>query len=103
NITESNLDMSPPAQNLSFSRLLLVVSGAMGAAYLPPWLVWLAQKHEGLETTIVLTKSAERFVTKSTVNISSGADVVSDSWGDEITEAAHVRWAEWADSVLVYP
>ena len=96
--------MSPPAQEVSFSRLLLVVTGSIGAAYLPAWLIWLSRKHPELELRVVLTRSAERFVTRTTVHASSGAPVEPDTWDDEDTaEARHVRWAQWADAVMVYP
>ena len=96
--------MSPPAQEVSFSRLMLVVTGSIGAAYLPAWLIWLSRKHPELELRIVLTRSAERFITRTTIHASSGAEVEIDTWEDEeVAEARHVRWAQWAEAIMVYP
>lgn len=88
---------------LGFSRLLLVCAGSVAASYTPQWLHWLQLTYPELEITIVLTRSAERFVTRPALAARPGVMVASDVWPDEEAPARHVTWAEWAEAIVVYP
>ncbi|MEV2274260.1 flavoprotein [Nocardiopsis sp. NPDC049922] len=89
---------------IGFSRLLLVGSGSMHAAYLPGELTWLRTAFPDLAVQVVLTRSAHRFVTPTALGMITGRDVIPDTWPDEpVSEAVHVRLTEWADAAVVFP
>ncbi|MGW5947980.1 flavoprotein [Streptomyces celluloflavus] len=85
------------------SRLLLVVTGSAYAWSTPYWLELLRQHCPDLEVRVVLTRSAERFVTPQAIGARVGGAVSSDVWPDDESTARHVEWAEWAEVILVYP
>ncbi|MGC9381745.1 flavoprotein [Streptomyces sp. MH13] len=92
------------APALGIERLLLVITGSVSAAHMPFWLNWLGMCYPGLETQVVLTRSAGRFVTRQALSTGpEGREVRTDSWPEEDTHARHVEWGEWAQAVLVYP
>jgi phosphopantothenoylcysteine synthetase/decarboxylase len=89
---------------LQSERLLLVVTGAASASYLPFWLNWLRENYSQTSIKTVLTRSAERFVTPQVVAMLNRDRVASDMWSDAVEPAAfHVEMAEWADTVAVFP
>jgi phosphopantothenoylcysteine decarboxylase / phosphopantothenate---cysteine ligase len=88
--------------NLAGKQVLLGVTGGI-AAYKSPDLV-RRLREQGAEVRVVLTPSAERFVTPLTFQAVSGHPVRGGLW-DESAEAAmsHIELARWADLVLVAP
>jgi phosphopantothenoylcysteine decarboxylase/phosphopantothenate--cysteine ligase len=95
-------DDTPPP--FGARRLLVVGTGSVSATFLPFWLNWLRLSYPALETQVVLTRSAERFVTPAAVAAFSARPVLADAWPDEPSHGArHVELAEWADTVAVYP
>ncbi|WP_320776122.1 flavoprotein [Streptomyces sp. CRN 30] len=93
-----------PSPELSAARLLLVGSGALGVAHLPFWASWLRQSYPDVELRILLTRSAERFVSPLALSAVSGTTVHRDTWtGHSRVGALHVELAEWADAVAVHP
>ncbi|MEU4408992.1 flavoprotein [Streptosporangium sp. NPDC023963] len=85
-------------------RLLVLATGSLGAAFLPYWLNWLRHGYPRLEVRVVLTRSAERFVTRQSVAAITGRDVPLDVWPqDPEPGSPHVEYASWPDTVLVYP
>lgn len=98
----------PPATagvpSLHAQRLLLVGTGALGAAFLPFWLNWLRGAYPALETRLVVTRSAERFVTREALSAVGGSPAMRDEWPDDLeTGTRHVELAQWPDVVAVYP
>jgi len=92
------------APALGIERLLLVVTGSVSAAHMPFWINWLGGTYPGLETKTVLTRSAQRFVTRHALSSGPGrCEVFTDTWPEEESNARHVEWGEWAQAVLVYP
>lgn len=83
-------------------RLLLVVTGAPAAQGVPQWVAWARACYPHLEVRIFVTRSALKFVTKTSLQLRLGGEVVVDSW-DEVDTTDHVDWARWADVALVYP
>ncbi|MFJ9839091.1 flavoprotein [Kitasatospora sp. NPDC101155] len=85
-------------------RLLLVGSGALGVASLPFWINWLRLSYPELELRVVLTRAAERFVTRHALTPILGHEVLRDVWSEE-PEASpvHVDLAQWPDAIAVYP
>ncbi|AIA06987.1 flavoprotein [Streptomyces noursei] len=98
-IDEPYADVPDPGLN----RLLLVVTGSAYAWSTPYWLQLLRQHCPELEVRVVLTRSAERFVTPQAISARVGGAVWSDVWPDDEATARHVEWAEWAEAILVYP
>jgi phosphopantothenoylcysteine decarboxylase/phosphopantothenate--cysteine ligase len=83
-------------------RILLGVTGGI-AAYKSAELV-RRLKQAGADVRVVMTHSAEQFITATTLQALSGNPVRSSLW-DESAEAAmsHIELARWASKVLVAP
>ncbi len=83
-------------------RILLGVTGGI-AAYKGADLV-RRLRERGAEVQVVMTVSAQRFVTPLTFQALSGRPVRTELW-DSAAEAAmgHIELARWADLVLVAP
>ena len=86
----------------SKTRILLGVTGGI-AAYKSPDLVRRLIER-GAEVQVVMTKSAQRFVSPMTFQAVSGRPTRSDLW-DSAAEAAmgHIELARWAQIVLIAP
>ncbi|MGI9325285.1 MAG: bifunctional phosphopantothenoylcysteine decarboxylase/phosphopantothenate--cysteine ligase CoaBC [Pseudomonadales bacterium] len=87
---------------LTGKNILLGISGGI-AAYKAPQLV-RDLRAQGAEVQVVLTASAARFVTATSLQAVSGRPVRSDLW-DANAEAAmgHIELARWADALLIAP
>ena len=87
---------------LSGKRILLGISGGI-AAYKTPALVRDLTR-AGADVQVVMTRSADRFVTRTALQAVSGRPVRDELW-DEAAEAAmgHIELARWADLVLIAP
>jgi phosphopantothenoylcysteine decarboxylase/phosphopantothenate--cysteine ligase len=85
-------------------RLLLLVTGSSAAVFLPPWLSWLCFGYPDLECKVVLTRSAQHFVTAEGLRPLGPSEVLSDDWSPAARERSlHVELAQWPDAVAVYP
>lgn len=80
-------------------KILLCISGGI-AAYKIPSLVRLIKQAE-CETEIILTRSAENFVTPMTLETLSGRKVWTDN--DFDGRIPHIKLAHWADVLIVAP
>ncbi|MFD7450949.1 flavoprotein [Kitasatospora sp. NPDC059827] len=85
------------------SRLLLVATGSTSAADLPYWISWLRACRPHLELKVVVTRSAERFVTRAALAGRSGGEVLQDTWPPDEGTARHVQLSEWAEAIMIYP
>lgn len=87
---------------LTGRRILLGVSGGI-AAYKSPDLV-RRLRERGAEVQVIMTNSAQQFVTPLTFQAVSAREVRTDLF-DAAAEAAmgHIELARWADLVLVAP
>ena len=83
-------------------NILLGISGGI-AAYKAPDLV-RRLRDRGAEVQIVMTRSAEEFVTETALQAVSGRPIRSNLW-DKDAEAAmsHIELARWADVVVIAP
>ena len=83
-------------------NVLLGISGGI-AAYKAPDLV-RRLRERGADVQIVMTTSAEEFVTVTALQAVSGRQLRSNLW-DKDAEAAmsHIELARWADVVLIAP
>ena len=88
---------------LGISRMLLVVTGSVSAADLPFWVEWLRASYPDLQIRVVVTRSAERFVTRVALAGRSGGEAFLDAWPDDESVARHVEWERWAQAIVVYP
>lgn len=85
-------------------RLLLVGTGALGVAFLPFWLNWLRGAYPKLQIRAVLTRGAERFVSREALSAIGDSVAEPDAWHDEpALGARHVEFARWPDAIAVYP
>jgi len=87
---------------LNGERIVLGITGGI-AAYKCAELT-RRLKQAGAEVRVVMTHSAERFITPTTLQALSGHPVRTSLW-DEAAEAAmsHIEMARWASKVLVAP
>src|SRR5579871_3203623 len=83
-------------------RILLGVTGGI-AAYKSPDLVRRLSER-GADVQVVMTQSAQQFVSPTTFQAVSGRPTRSDLW-DSAAEAAmgHIELARWAQIVLIAP
>jgi phosphopantothenoylcysteine synthetase/decarboxylase len=93
----------PRLPPLGFRRLLLVVTGSLNATFLPRDLAWLRSAYPELETQIVLTRSALRFITATSVGCITGRATIIDEWPEPVADAVHVTLQQWAQAIMVYP
>lgn len=83
-------------------NVVLGISGGI-AAYKAPDLVRRLREH-GADVQIVMTASAEEFVTSTALQAVSGRPVRSNLWDKEAEAAmSHIELARWADVVLIAP
>ena len=81
-------------------QIVLGVTGGI-AAYKAPEVVRRLREHHA-DVEVILTRSAQRFVTHTTLQAVSGRAVRTSLW-DAAAEAAmgHIELARWADLVIV--
>jgi phosphopantothenoylcysteine decarboxylase/phosphopantothenate--cysteine ligase len=83
-------------------NVLLGISGGI-AAYKTPELV-RRLRERGANVRVVMTRSAHRFVTATTLQAVSGEPVRDNLWDAEAEAAmGHIELARWADQVLIAP
>jgi phosphopantothenoylcysteine decarboxylase/phosphopantothenate--cysteine ligase len=83
-------------------NVVLGITGGI-AAYKTPDLV-RRLRERGAEVQIVMTTSAEEFVTGTALQAVSGRPIRSNLWDKEAEAAmSHIELARWADAVLVAP
>ncbi len=83
-------------------NVVLGITGGI-AAYKTPELVRRLLDH-GADVQIVMTASAEEFVTPTALQAVSGRPIRSNLWDKEAEAAmSHIELARWADVVLIAP
>ena len=83
-------------------NIVLGITGGI-AAYKAPDLV-RRLRERGAEVQIVMTASAEEFVTATALQAVSGRPIRSNLWDKEAEAAmSHIELARWADAVLIAP
>jgi len=83
-------------------NVVLGITGGI-AAYKAPDLV-RRLRERGAEVQIVMTASAEEFVTGTALQAVSGRQIRSNLWDKEAEAAmSHIELARWADVVLIAP
>ena len=87
--------------SLKNKHILLGITGGI-AAYKCAHLVRLLIK-EGAIVKVVMTKSAEEFISAKTLSVLSKNEVVTDFFDANNNWNNHVALAEWADAIIVAP
>ncbi len=83
-------------------NIVLGISGGI-AAYKTPELV-RRLRERGANVQIVMTASAEEFVTQTSLQAVSGRPIRSNLWDKEAEASmSHIELARWADLVLIAP
>ena len=83
-------------------RLLLGVTGSIAAFKAADLAAHLVK--EGAEVTVIMTKSAQRFVAPLTFETLSRRPVITTLWErGPVLEPVHVELADWADLLIVAP
>jgi len=83
-------------------NIVLGITGGI-AAYKTPELV-RQLKSQGADVQIVMTSSAEEFVTATALQAVSGMPIRSNLWDKEAEASmSHIELARWADVVLIAP
>jgi hypothetical protein len=97
-----NLSLDPPT--FSAQRLTLLVTGSVNAALVPYWLHWLAQAYPNLETSVLVTRTAEQFVTIPALSALVTGDVWRDSWDEpKLPKSPHIELVQRSDCFAVFP
>lgn len=87
---------------LADMNVLLGITGGI-AAYKTPELV-RRLRERGADVQIVMTASAEEFVTETALQAVSGRPIRSNLWDKEAEASmSHIELARWADVVLIAP
>ncbi|MEV5985545.1 flavoprotein [Streptomyces sp. NPDC052051] len=90
--------------DIGAKRILFVVTGSINAALVPFWMHWLRQSFPLITSDILLTRSAQRFVTKEALCRLVGGHVWTDDFDDPaLPRSAHVEIQEKADGFAVFP
>lgn len=84
-------------------RVVLVVTGASSAAYVPYWVNWIGAERPHTRLRILVSTQATRFVTPASLHSALVDEVIVDTWDSADDRALHVELAGWADAMLVYP
>lgn len=86
---------------LSGKRIILGITGSIAAYKSAPLCRLL--KSEGADVQVVVTKSAQDFVSTLTLSVLSGKPVLSEMISDENTWNNHIDLGIWADLFLIAP
>ncbi|MFD4401015.1 flavoprotein [Kitasatospora sp. NPDC058478] len=90
--------------DLGEKRILFIVTGSINAALTPYWLHWLRQSFPRITSDLLVTRSAQRFVTLDALRRLVGGDVWTDDYADpSLPESAHVEIGERVDAFAVFP
>jgi phosphopantothenoylcysteine decarboxylase/phosphopantothenate--cysteine ligase len=83
-------------------NILLGISGGIAAYKTPDLVRRLGER--GADVQIVMTNSAQEFVTETALQAVSGRSIRSNLWDKEAEAAmSHIELARWADIVLIAP
>lgn len=69
-------------------QLTLGISGSVNAALVPHWLLWMRHLYPHVRTDVVVTRSAERFVTVEALQLIATGTVWRDSWDETLPDGS---------------
>lgn len=82
-------------------NIVLGITGGI-AAYKSAMLCSMLVQN-GFEVKVVMTDSAQEFVTPLTFKTLCRNEVMTSLWNREVWRPGHVAWADWADLLLIVP
>lgn len=89
---------------LAARRMVMWVTGSVSAALVPYWLNWLGQMYPDLSVSVVVTRSAARFVSIEALAHLASGEVWRDEWDAQGgTPTTHVELEQSADCFVVFP
>jgi hypothetical protein len=101
-VAPAKSEESPPPTAEPRTRVVLGLSGAIGAAHAP--LIVETLLEQSFDVEIVLTKVALRMVSREVLEALTHRRVHASLRGRDVSmPAPHIHLAEWAQVVLVYP
>ena len=86
---------------LTNKQILLIVTGSI-AAYKAPDII-NRLKDLGAQVRVILTENGAKFITKLSLEITSGHVVYHNLWDESQDNMLHIKLAKWADAILVSP
>ena len=89
--------------DFTLGRLLLFVTGSINAALVPHWLTWLRHLYPDLVTSLVVTRSAERFVTVEALRAITTGRVWRDSWDEDLPNGSYMGLETEAEAFGIFP
>lgn len=96
------MKMGAMNKRLDGKHILLGITGSI-AAYKAVDVLRRLQK-EGAEVRVVMTEATQKFIAPLTFETLTGAEVVTTMFPAQRTiRTRHVKWAEWADCLLICP
>ncbi|WP_448265923.1 bifunctional phosphopantothenoylcysteine decarboxylase/phosphopantothenate--cysteine ligase CoaBC [Nostoc sp. DSM 114159] len=100
---QSPLNPKSKIQNLKLNRVLIAVGGGI-AAYKICELVSTLFK-SGVEVRVILTRSAQKFITPLTLSTLSRHPAYTDDdfWQSTHSRPLHIELGEWADVMVIAP
>ena len=93
---------NPP--QLDLDRLTLIVTGSINAALVPYWLNWFRNAYPAVLVNIIITSTAERFVTFDALKHLTNGEVWRDSWDDpRLPGGSHMGFDDLTAGFGVFP
>lgn len=87
---------------LRHGRVLIAVTGALPAAFVPSWILCLREWY-GWDVRVCVTHAATRLVSADALAATSGNPVLGPDWRPATGRVDHREAAAWAEAVLVVP
>lgn len=85
-------------------KVAFIVCGTVAASHFPLHASWIQHNHPGVVQSVVLTKSAQRFVSAQTLKSILQCPVLEDDWDSFLDSGTnHVKFGEENDVLVVYP
>lgn len=95
--------MHKPPQ-LALDRLTLIVTGSINAALVPYWLNWFRNAYREVIVNVIVTPTAERFVTFDALKHLTNGEVWRDSWDDpKLPGGSHMGFDDLTAGFGVFP
>ena len=90
------------ASNTEKRKVVLGITGSI-AAYKSAELVRILVTR-GYEVRVVMTRSAQEFITPLTFEVLTGKPVITEFWKEPVPgEISHIALADWADLIVIAP
>ncbi|GAB4189583.1 MAG: bifunctional phosphopantothenoylcysteine decarboxylase/phosphopantothenate--cysteine ligase CoaBC [Calditrichia bacterium] len=94
--------MKPTISSLEGKKILVGITGGIAAYKMPDYIRNFMKA--GAEVRVILSESAEKFVTRLTMETITGTECLVEMFPENKYYATHhIDWADWADVVLIAP